>query len=190
MLFQRINLNPHTRQPSSVLRMMNGAASISASAVFQTREDPRIHRTRTEGLPYRAPHGSNCRRSHTSRSILAHNATSKEIYSHYTIPTFMSEVHWASEPSTHSRPQRRHLELTALADRLREIGLTPKFVRPFRTPAGSHRQAAPLWLAEWRRERFPAARALRMLMLGDPVPELDTRFALLPLSSLISTKPA
>lgn len=35
-----------------------------------------------------------------------------------------------------------------------------------------------LWMAEWRRERFPAALALRMLMLGDPVTDADATIAL------------
>jgi SAM-dependent methyltransferase len=34
-----------------------------------------------------------------------------------------------------------------------------------------------LWMAEWRRERFPAALALRMLMLGDPLTEEEASTA-------------
>jgi len=62
---------------------------------------------------------------------------------------------------------------------LREIGLTPKFVARIQESGlglTAGRQYT-LWLAEWRRERFPAAFALRMLMLGDPVAEADASIA-------------
>jgi methylase of polypeptide subunit release factors len=67
-----------------------------------------------------------------------------------------------------------------LANRLRAIGLTPQFVARIQE-AGMGltvgRQHA-LWKAEWSRESAPAAFALRMLMLADPIPESEAIGAL------------